>query len=362
MASTAAVLTGENTIASLRSLNLDDEFWMYEFKIVPCSKTYSHKWTLCPCAHDGETAKRRCPRLFNYKPTLCPLIKAKKFCPLGDACGYAHNVFEHWLHPSRYKTRLCSFGPNCNRPICFFAHSANELRSAAADLEESVSLEHETLSSMLWSRDQAMPGGNQVPALIGPYQQIVSAVMPQQHSNVFSVCHPVPGMHSTNMSSPHPTLQHSLRPVSYGVFPRAPVGQQAYGGRTGVRDPPVSKTHPKEPVCEPSIQPGIQNIDALMSVVNDALAKVQVSEASGSPTSTLSSSRYSSESGHSSVSNSRGNSDSGGTALNCEAGATGPVLQALVAQLQEQGLHLSKDQVAVCLSQLLAQVLSIPAS
>lgn len=25
----------------------------------------------------------------------------KKTCPLGDACSYAHNVFEHWLHPSR---------------------------------------------------------------------------------------------------------------------------------------------------------------------------------------------------------------------------------------------------------------------
>lgn len=30
----------------------------------------------------------------------------------------------------RYKTRLCSFGRNCNRAICFFAHSADELRCA----------------------------------------------------------------------------------------------------------------------------------------------------------------------------------------------------------------------------------------
>jgi hypothetical protein len=104
-----------------------------------------------------------------------PGYAQKKSCPLGDACSYAHNVFEHWLHPSRfvvcsalrflraqsvdcapaclvavmlmlctslwserwghsmverdrYKTRLCSFGRNCNRPICFFAHSADELR------------------------------------------------------------------------------------------------------------------------------------------------------------------------------------------------------------------------------------------
>lgn len=32
--------------------------------------------------------------------------------------------------PHRYKTRLCSFGSNCNRPICFFAHAADELRCA----------------------------------------------------------------------------------------------------------------------------------------------------------------------------------------------------------------------------------------
>ncbi|GFR39838.1 hypothetical protein Agub_g333 [Astrephomene gubernaculifera] len=120
--------TGEDCVSALRALNLPDSFWTDEFKVVPCAKTYSHKWTLCPCAHIGETARRRCPRTVNYKAVLCPLVKAKKTCPLGDSCSYAHNVFEHWLHPSRYKTRLCSFGRNCNRSICFFAHSADELR------------------------------------------------------------------------------------------------------------------------------------------------------------------------------------------------------------------------------------------
>ncbi|GAX85053.1 hypothetical protein CEUSTIGMA_g12473.t1 [Chlamydomonas eustigma] len=121
--------SSEDVIYQLRGMNLGDDFWMYSFKVAPCAKSFSHKWTLCPCAHAGETARRRDPRLHPYRAVLCPLVKAKKVCPLGDNCLWSHNVFEHWLHPSRYKTRLCSFGRACNRPICFFAHSADELRA-----------------------------------------------------------------------------------------------------------------------------------------------------------------------------------------------------------------------------------------
>lgn len=31
-------------------------------------------------------------------------------------------LFEYWLHPKRYKTELCLFRANCDRPVCFFAH------------------------------------------------------------------------------------------------------------------------------------------------------------------------------------------------------------------------------------------------
>eukprot|EP00197_Chlamydomonas_leiostraca_P015542 CAMPEP_0202866974 /NCGR_PEP_ID=MMETSP1391-20130828/8460_1 /ASSEMBLY_ACC=CAM_ASM_000867 /TAXON_ID=1034604 /ORGANISM="Chlamydomonas leiostraca, Strain SAG 11-49" /LENGTH=345 /DNA_ID=CAMNT_0049546967 /DNA_START=88 /DNA_END=1122 /DNA_ORIENTATION=- len=153
----AAMGTGngsqQDCISQLRALNLGDDFWMYCFKVVPCAKTYSHKWTLCPCAHAGETARRRDPRTSNYKAVLCPLVKAKKTCPLGDACSYAHNVFEHWLHPSRYKTRLCSFGRNCNRPICFFAHSAEELR-CVPNVDEGKELdEREYLLQLMLAQD-----------------------------------------------------------------------------------------------------------------------------------------------------------------------------------------------------------------
>jgi hypothetical protein len=50
-------------------------------------------------------------------------------CPRGDACPFAHNVFELWLHPSRYRTQLCRDGLGCKRRVCFFAHSLDDLRS-----------------------------------------------------------------------------------------------------------------------------------------------------------------------------------------------------------------------------------------
>ncbi len=52
-------------------------------------------------------------------------------CTRGDACPYAHNVFEYWLHPTRYRTQLCNDGEKCARKICFFAHTLEELRVPA---------------------------------------------------------------------------------------------------------------------------------------------------------------------------------------------------------------------------------------
>ena len=49
-------------------------------------------------------------------------------CKRGDACSYAHGVFECWLHPSRYRTQLCKEGAACRRSVCFLAHSVEQLR------------------------------------------------------------------------------------------------------------------------------------------------------------------------------------------------------------------------------------------
>ncbi|GLC58241.1 hypothetical protein PLESTB_001336900 [Pleodorina starrii] len=235
--------TSEDCVSALRSLNLPDSFWTDEFKVVPCAKTYSHKWTLCPCAHIGETARRRCPRSVNYKAVLCPLVKAKKPCPLGDNCGYAHNVFEHWLHPSRYKTRvsgdrpssaaeyvqpvgfqmsgdtllllvyqlassikqkplllchaslnrsrgeprrhacmrfrLCSFGRNCNRSICFFAHSADELRCVPCTADDKDGDEREYLMQILVAQENGLlPATALDPVPPAPTPPMLQGMMP----------------------------------------------------------------------------------------------------------------------------------------------------------------------------------------
>ncbi|CAA2934840.1 zinc finger CCCH domain-containing 29-like [Olea europaea subsp. europaea] len=104
-----------------------DEFRMYSFKVKPCSRAYSHDWTECPFVHPGENARRRDPRKNHYTCVPCPEFK-KGACAKGDSCEYAHGVFESWLHPAQYRTRLCKDETGCPRRVCFFAHKPEELR------------------------------------------------------------------------------------------------------------------------------------------------------------------------------------------------------------------------------------------
>ncbi|KAL4576911.1 hypothetical protein LXL04_013012 [Taraxacum kok-saghyz] len=104
-----------------------DEFRMFAFKIRPCSRAYSHDWTECPFIHPGESARRRDPRKIHYSCVPCPDFK-KGLCRRGDLCEFAHGVFECWLHPAQYRTRLCKDGTFCARRVCFFAHKPEELR------------------------------------------------------------------------------------------------------------------------------------------------------------------------------------------------------------------------------------------
>lgn len=105
-----------------------DDFRMYSFKVRACSRAYSHDWTECPFVHPGENARRRDPRKYHYSCVPCPEFKKGAGCRRGDMCEYAHGVFESWLHPAQYRTRLCKDGVGCARRVCFFAHTAEELR------------------------------------------------------------------------------------------------------------------------------------------------------------------------------------------------------------------------------------------
>jgi hypothetical protein len=104
-----------------------DEFRMYEFKVRRCTRARSHDWTECPFAHPGEKARRRDPRKYHYSGTACPDFR-KGGCKRGDACEFAHGVFECWLHPARYRTQPCKDGTACRRRVCFFAHRPDQLR------------------------------------------------------------------------------------------------------------------------------------------------------------------------------------------------------------------------------------------
>lgn len=96
-------------------------------QVLRCSKRYAHDWRACPFAHPTENARRRDPREFKYCSVACPDYK-QGLCIRGDGCPYAHGIFECWLHPSRYRTQLCKDGARCRRPVCFFAHSVEDLR------------------------------------------------------------------------------------------------------------------------------------------------------------------------------------------------------------------------------------------
>ncbi|XP_058782097.1 zinc finger CCCH domain-containing protein 66-like [Vicia villosa] len=106
---------------------ITDEFRMFIFKVKPCSRAYTHDWTECPFVHPGENARRRDPTTYQYTCVPCPEFR-KGSCSKGDGCEYAHGIFECWLHPAQYRTRICKDETQCTRRVCFFAHKPEELR------------------------------------------------------------------------------------------------------------------------------------------------------------------------------------------------------------------------------------------
>jgi hypothetical protein len=115
------------------------DFRMNCYKILPCCKKFAHDWTQCNFKHDKERAIRRDHRIYLYKPIMCHYIENKKkenpnvepICPKGNNCEFAHNIFEVYMHPDKYRTEMCKYGVNCKRneeSVCFFAHNPGELR------------------------------------------------------------------------------------------------------------------------------------------------------------------------------------------------------------------------------------------
>ncbi|KAM1811999.1 hypothetical protein ACFX12_028571 [Malus domestica] len=104
-----------------------DQFRMFEFKVRRCAHGRSHDWTDCPYAHPGEKARRRDPRKYHYSGAACPDFRKGHYTK-GDSCEFAHGVFECWLHPAWYRTQPCKNGLRCNRRVCLFTHTPEQLR------------------------------------------------------------------------------------------------------------------------------------------------------------------------------------------------------------------------------------------
>lgn len=135
------------------------EFIMFSWKVVECPTVDAgHDWTTCPWAHPGEKARRRSPRNHSYQAACCPDVRRRGRCPRGEACPWAHSVFELYLHPSRFRTRMCRDGTSCTRAMCFFAHTDNELRTLA---ENDTSALHTGGQAAQQQEQQQQPGGRQ---------------------------------------------------------------------------------------------------------------------------------------------------------------------------------------------------------
>uniref|UniRef100_A0A383VYL8 C3H1-type domain-containing protein n=1 Tax=Tetradesmus obliquus TaxID=3088 RepID=A0A383VYL8_TETOB len=126
-------MTGGSPTASqgADTVSFDDEFMQYCYKVEPCMLAHPHGWKMCPFVHPGEPVKRRHPS--THRGDMCPALKKGLPCEAGDdACPYAHSSFELWLHPKRFKTKMCRSGAACSRGICFFAHSEEEVKQRQA--------------------------------------------------------------------------------------------------------------------------------------------------------------------------------------------------------------------------------------
>ncbi|GAA0167957.1 hypothetical protein LIER_40466 [Lithospermum erythrorhizon] len=109
-----------------RDLKLDLEM-MYNFKAANCPPIFlyvsPHHPDHCPYIHPGTTYRRNV-QVCDYSPEICPSIPK---CDARDHCKFAHNIYEHCLHPSKFRNTRCCRGLACRTYPCLFPHNQNEL-------------------------------------------------------------------------------------------------------------------------------------------------------------------------------------------------------------------------------------------
>jgi len=217
------------------SIYSTDEFRMYSFKVRPCSRAYSHDWTECPFVHPGENARRRDPRKFHYSCVPCPDFR-KGACRRGDMCEYAHGVFECWLHPAQYRTRLCKDGTNCARRVCFFAHTVEELRPLYVSTGSAVPSPRSTTSgatAMDFAAAMSLLPGSPSASVMSP-QPFSPPMSPSanglSHSSMAWLQPNVPALHLPGSNLQSSRLRSSLNArdiqADYNLLPDFDVQQQ----------------------------------------------------------------------------------------------------------------------------------------
>lgn len=139
---------------------------------------------------------------------------------MGPNCPHSHNIFESWLHPQKYRTLLCKDKDRCTRPVCFFAHGAEQLRTPS----EPISAPNSSLS-LLAATSSAGPIGG----ISNSLSQL--AVLPQEavgHTviNGSTLALPegalIPTAVLTNSGFP----QQNIQPMLIRLADQAATGQQ----------------------------------------------------------------------------------------------------------------------------------------
>lgn len=83
----------------------------------------------CPMTHSVGIAAldvSQCPSVLRLTSTLFLSVTSGTLQPLHISLPLALVVqmFEYWMHPQRYRSKLCREGVKCSRIYCFFAHTS----------------------------------------------------------------------------------------------------------------------------------------------------------------------------------------------------------------------------------------------
>lgn len=274
-----------------------NDYYMYVFKVQPCPKRGAHDWSSCPYAHPKEKARRRDPRVYKYASTPCPESLKGMSCGRGVDCPYAHSVYEYWLHPNRFRTQMCKKGNQCNRTLCFFAHSASELRFPDTDnAEEAAAVDAAAASATAGPLPMCQPvpcgqmayaPGGMVMVPVVPGNSANSLPLPGGMMNLGAVCD------SSSTGGSYTLLplvgrpgQGPMRQTSLSVVSQDELSGYGLGSDQGLRMPGIAMAAPEgSSISEPLPRLGSENMGG--SGAGNPTAWLQLAAASQLPASQI---------------------------------------------------------------------------